>query len=116
MLAETKIATNALGYDVFTIPDSVTKIEYYAFENCPILFKLVIPKNVRSIGSICSSSNSDSFSKIKTIECRPTTPPEIGSLPESVTDIIVPKASYDKYKVATVWSKFASKIRASSSF
>ena len=118
MLAETKIATNVLGYDVFTIPDSVTKIEYYAFESCPILFKLVIPKNVRSIGQIYSTSSSSSFSKIQYIECRPTTPPEISSstIPASVTDIVVPKASYDKYKAATGWSKFASKIRASSSF
>ncbi len=55
-------ATNKLiaGYKNTTIPNSVTSIDNYAFENCTRLFSVTIPDEVESIGN-------DAFYNVKNI-------------------------------------------------
>ncbi len=58
-----------------TIPDSVTTIEYGAFEGCASLTSVTIPDSVTTIGN---RAFSDCY-RLKTVYCKPTTPPTGGS-------------------------------------
>ena len=48
------------GITEITIPNSVEKIEYYAFKDCPNLKKIIILDNCKSIGWFISQPNNDS--------------------------------------------------------
>ena len=93
-----------------TIPDSVKSIGSQAFYNCTNLKTVTIGMNVTSIGYnafyYCSS--------LTTITVNATTPPTLGSnaIPSNVTNIYVPSASVSRYRSASVWSSFSSKISA----
>ena len=98
------------GATSYTIPDSVTKIGSYAFQDCNSLTSVTIPDSVTSIGNYaffkCTSLTS--------VYCKPTTPPTGGSSMfsnnASGRKIYVPTASVDAYKSATYWSGYANYI------
>ena len=93
----------------------VTSLAYYAFSSCSNLSKAKLPK-VTSIGSYafyqCSRLSSlivgtelDDETAICTLDNTQTLPSGIGA-------IYVPYNLVEKYKTATNWSSFASKIQA----
>lgn len=89
----------------------VTKITSYAFEYCYSLTSAKFPL-VTSI----SNNVFDSCSKLKTLYIgiesdKVCTLSNANAIPSNVTDIYVPYNLQDKYKTATNWSSFASKIQ-----
>ena len=115
---------------------NVTSIGSGAFDSCSSLTSVSLPK-VTSIGNQsfqnCSSLTSISFPKVSSIGygtfqgCSSLTTIYVGTesdtvctlsstdaIPSSVTDIYVPATLVDRYKSATNWSKYASKIKATS--
>lgn len=94
-----------------TIPNSVTSIGDYAFSGCSNLASITIPDSITSIGDIAFGE----CSNLASFYCKPQNPPTIGThiMPNysySSFRIYVPRASVDKYKTATNWSDYASKI------
>ena len=70
----------------------VTSIGNYAFQNCSSLTTIYVGTN---ISTVCTLSSTSAF-----ISCT------------NLTNIYVPASLVDKYKSATNWSKYASKIKA----
>lgn len=98
------------GLTTYTIPNGVTHIEQYTFYACSALTSVVIPESVNTIGAYAFYS----CSNLSKIECNPTTPPAGGSnmfTNTSNCDIIVPDASVDAYKQASVWSSYSNRIK-----
>ena len=121
------------GLTEYTIPDSVTKIEKYAFYECSALTSVTIPDSVTSIGSYafsyCTSLTSitipDSVTKIgecaffnctslKELYCKATTPPTGGTdmfnNNAEERKIYVPISSLEAYRTAQYWSAYADSI------
>ena len=121
------------GAAEYTIPDSVTTIEEYAFRDCRSLTSVTIPDSVTTIGDYafaeCSSLTSvtipDSVttigyaafyycSSLTNVYCKATTPPTLSydtfyALPNACK-IYVPAESVDAYKADAGWSEYAAKI------
>ena len=93
----------------------VTSIEDYAFSSCFSLGNAKFPK-VTSIGSYafysCSSLSSLVVGTELDDETAICTLGSTSSLPSSIGAIYVPYNLVEKYKTATNWSSFASKIQA----
>lgn len=92
------------------LPTSLTTIGIGAFKGCTQLQEITIPENVTSIG-ISFVSNCTALENIYVL---PTTPPRFQDIqffdgfPNCT--ILVPQASVEAYKAATVWNQFASQI------
>ena len=105
------------GLDEYEIPNGVTTIAHDAFYESIRLKKVVIPQSVRSIEEYafyyCES--------LKTVHCKPTTPPSLGASAFDNSDdgvdkpigckILVPNSSVDAYKSATDWKRYESYIQ-----
>lgn len=87
----------------------VTSITYFAFGSCPNLSYVVLPDTLTSIGNATFYGSS----KLEYIICHAINPPTLdGSAFNGTSCIIyVPDASVDAYKVASNWSKIASRIK-----
>jgi hypothetical protein len=88
-----------------SIPNSVTSIGNYAFYNCS-LTSITIPDSVTLIGSY----NFGDGSKLISITCEATTPPNLmaGNKCYSLTAVYVPAESVEQYKTAEQWKEFGS--------
>ena len=96
-IIETKSNTLICGCKSTIIPESVTKIEYNAFNNCPSLEGITIPESVEEIGE-CAFYNCESLKSI-------TLPESVTKIDESAFDdcsaltaIYVPARKVDYYK------------------
>lgn len=100
--ANTKIAE-------VTIPSSITAIGHATFAGCINLASIDIPENVIDIDDFAFYCKN-----VKSIICRPTTPPTGGKemfeeIPET-TKIYVPIGSGDTYKTSDYWADYADHI------
>ena len=94
-----------------TIPNSVTSIDEDAFGYCMTLGTITIPDSVTSIGN----GAFDECSSLTSITCLGINPPTLTSnytFTYSSCPIYVPAGSVETYKVATNWSRYASRIQA----
>ena len=123
------------GLTAYTIPDSVTTIGDYAFDDCSSLTSVKIPDSVTTIGewafSSCSSLESatigDSVTTIgdyafsecydlTSVYCKAITPPttiiDWCAFDDNASGrkIYVPMESVNKYKSAQGWSRYKSSI------
>ena len=91
-----------------TIPNSVTSIGTYAFNNCRSLTSVTIPDGVTSI----DDSVFLSCRNLKQLILLPSTPPTLSSsaIPTTIQSIYVQQSSKAAYKAATNWTAFANKI------
>lgn len=93
------------------IPDSVITIGESAFENCKGVESITIGKKVTLIEKKGFGTYSD---YLKTIYCKPATPPTVGAggITTGCLDvpIYVPRASVSAYKSASFWSYWSSNI------
>jgi hypothetical protein len=100
------------------IPDGVTSIGTYVFQNCCSLASVVIPDSVTSIGNYALSS-CYGMAYFDFRQC--TSVPTLGgtnvfnNIP-SDCKIVVPDSLYDTWIAATNWSTHASKIIKASAF
>ena len=118
----TEIGDKAFQYcdDLTTInvPDSVTKINNYAFSIPSYKRKLtdiVIGTGITFIGQTAFGSDSSLFSSQVNITIKATTPPSTGiNLFKNLSNytIYVPAESVEAYKAASGWSTYASRIQA----
>lgn len=94
------------------ITSDVTSIRDYAFYGCSSITGVMFPL-VTSIGAYafygCTSLVALYIGIASDTVC---TLLDSNAIPSSVTDIYVPEALVDSYKVATNWSGFADKIKA----
>ena len=92
------------------IPDSVTSVGNNAFRMCSSLTSVTIGNGVTSIGN----SVFDNCTSLKEVNCKPTTPPSIGTFifnnTASDLRIYVPMASVSAYKSKQYWSFYADYI------
>lgn len=91
-----------------TLPENLTTIENRAFAYCSNLVSITLPESLTTIGE----SVFQSCSSLKSVYCKPTTPPTLGSsvFYYSTMSIYVPRSSVDAYKSASGWSSHASRI------
>lgn len=116
-----------------TIPNRIKEIGNYTFNYCSSLKSIIIPDSVTSVGNnafrMCSSLTSvtigngvtsignsvfDNCTSLKEVNCKPTTPPSIGTFifnnTASDLRIYVPMASVLAYKSKQYWSFYADYI------
>jgi len=85
----------------------VTAIGDFAFSDCAKITSVIIGPEVKTIGARAF----ENCSRLRTIKCTATTPPEI--TPDSFYGIpkrvkfVVPKASLPAYKKAPFWKNFS---------
>ena len=96
--------------DVRSISYSVKTIGKGAFWGCSGLYDITLPYYVTNIGDWAFSG----CSHLNYITVQASTPPTLGTdaIPSNVTTIYVPASSVNRYKSATNWSAYASKIKA----
>ena len=94
------------------VTSDVASIREYAFYNCSNLTSITLPL-VTSIGAYafygCASLAALYIGTRSDTVC---TLSDSNAIPSNVTDIYVPEALVESYKVATNWSGFADKIKA----
>ena len=93
-----------------TIPNSVIRIEKFAFNHTNNLTDITIPESVTFIGDYAFGRSN---SGILTVTMLPKTPPTTDGNPlgdSSPKSIIVPKGCGEAYKAAEGWSEYANKI------
>ncbi len=135
------LAFRSCGITNLTIPENVTTIERYAFENCSNLINVTIGDGVTEIrdGAFNACYNlsqitipesvveigNDAFANcnsLKNVYCKPTIPPKTyywyGETEwkafygnDSDRKIYVPRGFIDDYKVADGWRDYASDIK-----
>ena len=89
-----------------------TSIGIYAFGNCSSLTEVSFPKATSIGDSAFSGCSKLTTIYIGTESDTVCTLSSTNAIPSSVTDIYVPYSLVDRYKPATNWSTFASKIKA----
>jgi hypothetical protein len=98
-------------YDLtsYTIPEGIKTIKANLFQNSK-LETIIIPESISHIEKWAFNS----CTKLKSVYCKATTPPTLGSyIFEDLTlfpQIYVPSESVEKYKSAARWEKFADSI------
>ena len=100
-----------IGKDVtqYSIPEGVTSIGDYAFENCSRLTNITIPESVTHIGDWAFRGCGNPTN----ITCLATTPPAISYISrEKTTMIYVPKEAVKAYKKDPDWSIYKKQIKA----
>lgn len=94
------------------IPNTVTHIYNYAFQNCSGLTSVIIPSSVTTIDTYAF----DGCSGLTNVTVERTIPPTMIAndrvFTDSVCPIYVPAESVDAYKAASGWSNYASQIQA----
>lgn len=99
-----------------TLPDNITIMEGYTFIGCELLGKIILPKNLKSIGDLGLRTNYD----VNTIVFNSLEIPELSNIPESsipnvlpfvdnINEILVPSQSVDEYKSRL--ASYANKIK-----
>ncbi len=124
-----------IGLTTYTIPDNVTEIGVYTFQNCDALTSITIPDSVTTIrgaafeycfsltsvtiGNSVTTIEGSAFYRctaLKEVYCKSTTPPSLGRYAfdynASGRKIYVPTASVDAYKAADGWKEYADAIVA----
>lgn len=105
--------SNCTSLTSVNIPNSVTKIDNYAFSGCSSLTSLTIPAKVTTINSFSPLKIGSDTNKA-TLIFLPVKPPALGGLGVFSTSylekIIVPAGSGEAYKTASNWSAFADYI------
>lgn len=94
--------------ELSSLPANVSAIGSSAFYYCSKITANVIPASVTSLGTFVFYM----CGMLEHIKCLPTTPPALESVKafgiknygNTLADVYVPDASYDAYKVASVWS------------
>ena len=105
------------------LPNKLETIGSSAFYDCR-LKNITIPNSVTEIGGTAFYQNIESgkSNSIKFVICRPTVPPILGrsafddSIHNATYPIYVPDEAYEKYCLATNWSKYASRIKPLSQY
>ena len=91
----------------YIIPNGVTMIGDYAFEDCNSLTSVTIPDSVTTIGRLAFWS----CLSLTSVYCKATTPPSLGFgvfvYNASGRKIYVPRNSVEAYKSATGWNEYA---------
>ena len=109
------IAFARVGLTEYTIPSSVTHIEFGVFTDCNSLTSITIPENVTYIEEY-AFAGCTSLTGITVLAEVPPTFPSWTDQPESFFDtnncpIYVPAASLTAYKQAVVWRDYADRIK-----
>ena len=103
------------GLTEYTIPDSVTTIEYATFDDCSSLTSVTIPDSVTTIGTQAFRG----CSSLTSVYCKATTPPaallyygywDAFGDNASGRKIYVPMESVEAYKSASYWNSYSDYI------
>lgn len=91
----------------------IKQIEQETFKNCKDLESVVLPETTTFIAKYCF----DSCSKLNSVVCMTTVPPEIETYTFSGNmNFYVPDNSVTAYRTATNWSVFSSRIKPLSDY
>lgn len=93
--------------DTLTIPNSVTQIQPYAFNECKMLTAIVLPGSLKEI----QTSAFQNCHSLNYIQCLNPEPPVLNAsafngVEKNNITLVVPEGSVDSYKSASGWSEF----------
>ena len=101
---------NCTSLTSVTIPNTVTKLNMASFQNCRLLTKITIPNSVTSIASNvfngCTGMLKYDFSNLDHIPSLSSTNTFTGINSDCI--MVIPDNLYESWKIANVWSNFAS--------